>query len=115
MANSALRNALPNGTTLIAWTKCPTSDSKWCLSLTTLASRNSFTIPCTMTSLAGGREVEIVAVFSSMPKKVREVLGPSVLSGASGTPSSLQVASVMANALRHSSVPGDPTNKKSSR
>ena len=51
--------------------------------------------------------MSICAQFSWMPKD-SSVIGPSVLSSASGTPNSLQVAIVVARARLHSVVPGAP-------
>ena len=49
-----------------------------------------------------------------MPKNDNSVVGPSVVSSARGTPSSLQVAMVMARDQLHSSDCGEPQRRKSS-
>ena len=65
--------------------------------------------------LVMGSASDIATVLNSMPRKVRTGAGPSTLSAASGTASSLQVDTMVLRAATHSSELGWPSSKKSLR
>ena len=67
------------------------------------------------TNFSFGRRSVFASVSSSMPRNVITLEGPSVLSGAIGTPSLELVSKTLSSALLHSWDSGAPNNKKSSK
>ena len=65
-------------------------------------------------SLSGGRRASREAESRSMPRYSRQVVGPSRLSSASGTPRAAQRVTRMCRCCEHCSESGVPATKKSS-
>ena len=66
-------------------------------------------------SLPSGRRAICTIVSSSIPKKVKVVVGPTAFSSLTTTPNSEQSAMVVSFSRVHSSDCGEPASKKSSR
>ena len=84
-------NNLPGLTTLQAWLRCPRSDSSFSLEHTFLnchSDRSSLSL----LSFSCGSLSSMAIVSISIPRKTRQVEGPTHLWVASGTPNSVQVS-----------------------
>ena len=77
-------NVVPCGATLQAWWRWPISDSSSAQKCFANHSSNSVTI---LSLLSAGRRAWSFSEWSSIPRIVRRVAGPSSLSGWSGRPS----------------------------
>ncbi len=66
-------------------------------------------------NLDEGRLIVKDRVSSWMPRNTKTMLGPSVLSGATGTPRCVQQAKALIRETSHCGVSGAPSSKKSSR
>ena len=99
---------------MAAWTKWPTRDSRKCTAVTDFSLDAALTMVRNLVSLSCSRETAIEAESNWMPRKVMDVMGPSVFSGAMGTLSSWDVWSVTASTSLHSGEEGGPSRRKSS-
>ena len=108
------RNERPEQTTLYAWCNNPTRDSS-SLCPHVLLHLQSSRRALRRCSLSLGRRSCEEAVSTSMPRNVRQEVGPSRLCSASGTPRVKHACVMMARASAHSEECGGPTTIKSSR
>ena len=104
----------PECTTFTACCRSPTRDSK-SRRLAAFRPSHCWTTALTLCSFSFGSRSSIFWVSTSMPRKVMQVDGPSLLSEAMGTPSWAQVLRMTARFAAHSIEPGLPTVTKSSR
>ena len=84
-SNMRLRKVLAALITLQAWLRCPMTDSS---SLRVQCARipHSSSMLANRSSLSAGRRSSPASVSTSIPKNVRQVVGPSLLWSAIGTP-----------------------------
>ena len=103
-----LRNVLPGGTTLHACARWPIRVSS-CLFLAALRLRQLFISSFNLSNFSCGRRNWRDSESISMARNVSWHVGPTIFSGANGTPSSLQVSMIWCRLLLHSLEVGEPT------
>ena len=86
-----------------------------CLFLAALRLRQLFIRIFNLSNLSCGRRNWRDSESISMPRNVSWHVGPTIFSGANGTPSSLQVSMIWCRLMLHSLEVGEPTVKKSSK
>ena len=106
-----LMNERPGRTTAAAWFRRPIRD---CSSLLV-----GFVVDCqrrrvcfSRVSFATGSLSTWLRVSISIPRKVRDVEGPSTLPGAAGRPSSAPSPSAVCRAEAHAGLPGGDQNRE---
>ena len=102
-----LRNDLPGLTILHAWCRRPMRDSSSFLRHTFLSCHVS-RVSRILASLSLGRRRVRVSVSNSIHRNVRQVLGPSHLSRARGTPNSAHVSTTILKLSAHCEELGVP-------
>ena len=108
------RNERPERTTLHAWLRRPMGDSS-SLREQDLRSPHSSSKACNRWSLSVGRHSMNMEVLISMPRNTKQVVGPSRLCSAIGTPRAEQTWSNMVKHFWLSGEPGGVTTIKSSK
>ena len=108
------RKVRPERTTLQAWLSTPTRDSSSLLPHAFLSPQSSRR-DRRRSNLSWGRRSSAASVSTSMPRNVRQVVGPSRLCCARGVPSWEQTSSSAANASAYSDERGGLMTIKSSK
>ena len=98
----------------MAWWRDPTSESI-CLFVAYILPCQLVSSSCMRVSLSGSKCVSILLESTVIPKKGREIAGPSTFSNAKGTLRSSHVLVMMFKFCLQISEVGDPTVKKSSK
>ena len=70
---------------------------------------------CKLANFFSGSRSFIASVYISIPRNVKQVVGPSTFSGARGTPSEVHTSEMIVWLRAQSEVPGFPSVTKSSK